>query len=229
LISKRTIGRLSLYRRLLEGLASQDIKRLYSHQLAAMAGSTAAQVRRDLMMIGFTGSPAHGYDVPQLIGRIGSYLDAPDGQGVALVGVGNLGRAIIAYVAGRRPKIAVTVAFDRDPEKAGRVIHGCRCHSMAEMAEIVRSRKIRVAVITVPAVDAQSVADRLIAAGVRGFLNFAPVPLVVPGDVTVEQIDITTSLELVAHFAWRASENLAVGSDPHVELPDVEDERLSER
>jgi redox-sensing transcriptional repressor len=200
-VSDKTIGRLSLYRRLLNGLVSDGIANVFSHQLAAMAGGTAAQVRRDMMAVGYSGSPKRGYDVRELIGSIATFLDAPQGQGVALVGIGNLGRAILTYFSGRRPNLSMVAAFDSDPYKVNRVIHGCRCYPMSELAAIVGRLEIRTAIIAVPATEAQSVAERLIRAGIRGILNFAPVRLHVLGGVYVEDIDMTTSLEKVAYFA----------------------------
>ncbi len=199
--SEKTIGRLSLYRRLLNEMQAEGATGVYSHELAAKAGVTAAQVRRDMMAVGYSGSPTKGYNVAGLGEAIGTFLDAPEPEGVALVGVGNLGRAILAFFAGRRPKLAVVAAFDNDPEKVGRVIQGCRCYSIDEMAERIAEHGIRAAIVTVPAGAAQSVADLLVRAGVQGLLNFAPVPLRVPPTVYVEDIDMTMSLEKVAYFA----------------------------
>ena len=200
-VSAKTVGRLSLYRRLLARLQSEGTKNVYSHELATIAGCTAAQLRRDIMAIGYSGNPIHGYDVEQLIESIGRFLDARETIGVALVGVGNLGRAILHYFAGRRPKLAIVAAFDSDPQKAGRVIHDCRCYDVAEMPRIIGEKGIALAIITVPGDQAQRVADILIMAGVRGILNFAPAPLRTPKWVYVEDLDMTTSLEKVAYFA----------------------------
>ena len=192
---------MSLYRRLLNELSAAGRQSIYSHQLAALAGGTAAQVRRDMMSIGYTGSPTRGYDVQELIESIGLFLDSPKGQGAALVGIGNLGRAIMSYFAGRRPKLSIVAAFDVDPAKVNRVILGCRCYPLEQLGEIIASLNISVGVITVPASTAQDIADRMVWAGVRGILNFAPVPLRVPPETYVEDIDMTMSLEKVAYFA----------------------------
>ncbi len=198
---EKTVERLSLYRRLLHDMESASIPSVYSHELAAKAGVTPAQLRRDLMPIGHMGSPTKGYAVRPLADAIGAFLDPPEPEGVALVGVGNLGRAILAFFAGRRPKLTITVAFDSDPDKAGRIIHGCRCHSTDEIPQRIPELGIRVAILTIPAPAAQPVADALCRAGVCGLLNFAPVPLRVGPGVYVEDIDMTTSLEKVAFFA----------------------------
>jgi redox-sensing transcriptional repressor len=199
--SAKTIGRLSLYRRVLLNLQDQGTRNVYSHQLARLSGGTAAQVRRDVMVIGYSGSPTKGYDVADLLVSIDQFLDAPDGARVALVGVGNLGRALLAFFAARSRSLEIVAAFDSDAYKAGRVIHGCRCYSMDELDEVVSGRSIRVGVIAVPADAAQTVSDRLIRAGVGGLLNFAPVALHTPGSIYVEDIDLTMSLEKVAFFA----------------------------
>jgi redox-sensing transcriptional repressor len=134
---------------------------------------------------------------------IGNYLDAPQGQSVALVGVGNLGKAILSYFSGRRPRLSIEAAFDTDPAKANRVVHGCRCYPLDEMERVIRSRGIELGMLTVPADQAQGVAEKLVRAGVRGILNFAPIRLSLPEEVHVEDIDMTMSLEKVAFFARR--------------------------
>ncbi len=201
--SHKTIGRLSLYRRLLYGLLQTGARYVHSHQLASLAEVTAAQVRRDLMAVGCCGTPRRGYDVQDLIESIGVLLDAPETQGVALVGIGNLGRAILAYFPGRRPKLEIVAAFDVDPAKVNRKIHGCRCHPVEKLEKIVREKALRIAILTVPASEAQKIADMLVHVGVRGIVNFAPMPLHVPPCVYVENVDMTMSLEKVAYFARR--------------------------
>ena len=126
-IPVNTIGRLSLYRRLLLEQLAAGARQVYSHQLASLAVSTAAQVRRDLMTIGFTGSPRKGYAIQELVEAIDAVLARSVETAVALVGVGNLGRAILAYYANRQP-VRFAAAFDRAPEKTGRILHGCRCY-----------------------------------------------------------------------------------------------------
>jgi redox-sensing transcriptional repressor len=200
-ISDRVIGRLGLYRRLLAGLREEGAAYVFSHDLAARASVTAAQVRRDMMVLGYTGNPAKGYEVASLGESISQFLDAPDGQNAALVGIGNLGRALLAFFARRRTKLQIVAAFDRDPEKTNRVMHGYRCYSVEDMALVIGESHIDVGIITVPAGDAQPVAEAMVEAGVRGLLNFAPVKLRMPPGVYVEDIDMTVSLERVAFMA----------------------------
>ncbi len=200
-ISNRVIGRLGLYRRLLADEQADGAAFVYSHELARRANVTAAQVRRDMMVIGYTGNPAKGYQVDKLADSIGRFLDAPQGQNVALVGIGNLGRALLAYFAQRRTKLRIVAAFDRDESKVNRVLHGHRCHPMEELAKIAQAERIDVGIITVPASAAQETAELMIEAGIKGLLNFAPVKLRVPPGVYVEDIDMSVSLERVAFMA----------------------------
>jgi redox-sensing transcriptional repressor len=201
LLSDILVGRLSLYRRLLAEVAAAGTTHIFSHQLANMAGCTPAQVRRDVMQIGYSGSPARGYDVRELAESIGDLLDADAPAGMALVGVGNLGRAILCHFVGRTPKFSIEAAFDTDPAKTDRVICGCRCHPVSRLEEILRARDIQVALVAVPKEAAQETADALCAAGVRGLVNFAPVRLYVPEGVYVENVDVTMALERVAYFS----------------------------
>ena len=204
-ISDKTIGRLSLYRRLLVRLREEGQEEVRSRQLAALASGTPAQVRRDLMVAsGCQGRPSHGYDVKQLLKCIGQVLDNPEGENVALVGIGNLGRALLAYLSERRPRLTMKAAFDCDSAKVGCTVHGCRCYHESVMKRILKAHDIRVAIVAVPARVAQDVAEQLVAAGVRGLLNFAPVRLKVPPEVFVENIDISMSLEKTAFFAREA-------------------------
>lgn len=199
--SSRTIERLCIYRRLLNSAKEDGKQNLYSHQLAALAGVSAAQVRRDIMAVGYNGSPNHGYDIDHLIRSLAVFLDEPDIQSVALVGVGNLGRALLTYFTDRRPKLAIRAAFDLDPNKCDRVINGCRCFHMDNMETVLKEDKIKLGIITVPADAAQNAADQLIGNGVHGILNFAPARLRVAANVSVEYMDMTVALEKLAYFA----------------------------
>jgi redox-sensing transcriptional repressor len=199
-IPVNTLGRLSLYRRLLLEQLTAGTLQIYSHQLATLAVSTPAQVRRDLMTIGFAGSPRKGYVIRDLVATISGVLARSVETAVALVGVGNLGRAILAYYANRQP-VRFAAAFDRAPEKTGRILHGCRCYPVDQMPDIIAREQIRVGVIAVPAPEAQAVADQLVLAGVKGILNFAPVRLRVPAGMYVEYVDLMMALDKVAYYA----------------------------
>ena len=198
---QNVIGRMSLYRRLLTHHLPAGVHHIFSHELASLARVSSAQVRRDLMTINCTGSPSKGYRVDQLIACLSEELDHPAGQSVALVGIGNLGRALITYFHGRRERLAIMAAFDREPEKVNRIFHGCHCFPLEELEHVLERDDIRIAIIAVPAMEAQGIADRLVLAGVKGLVNYAPVPLRVPEDVYLEEQDMTTALERAAYFA----------------------------
>jgi redox-sensing transcriptional repressor len=201
-IPTNTVARLSLYRRLLLDAAASGARQVYSHQLAALAVSTSAQVRRDLMTIGFSGSPRKGYAIQDLVAAINVVLAKSMETSVALVGVGNLGRAILAYYATRQPWVRFTAAFDLEPDRVNRVIHGVRVYPVDTLEEVLAREGIRAAVIAVPAAAAQGVADRLVLAGVKSFLNFAPVRLHVPTGTFVDNMDMSTALDRVAYYAY---------------------------
>jgi redox-sensing transcriptional repressor len=192
---------MSLYRRLLDDLHGARATHVYSHQLARLAGVTAAQVRRDFMAIGYSGSPNRGYEVDQCLESIGSFLDGPGRQDVVLVGVGRLGRSVISHFAGRRPMLRIVAAFDTDRSLEGTSVDGCRCYAAEAMEQVVSDLGARIAVITVPPAHAQAVASTLVAAGVRSIVSFAAVPLRLPEDVYVDYVDIATVLESAAYFA----------------------------
>lgn len=199
-IPARTIERIVLYKRILSDLQSKGVRMLFSHQLADLAHNTSPQVRRDLMEIGYSGSPRKGYNVSELIAAIASILDGPQDRVIGLVGIGNLGRAILSYFTYKHPGLAVAAAFDTDERRINRVVSGCRCYHLDQFEAQVREKQINLGIITVPAAAAQSVADRMTGAGIRGILNFAPVPLKVPDGVFVDRIDIASALEKLAYF-----------------------------
>lgn len=153
------------------------------------------------MAVAGTGSPSKGYNVTDLFESIDAFFGNQEPVNVALVGLGNIGRAILAYFHGRRPNLAIVAAFDIDPQRVDRVLHGCRCYPMEALEQKVREKNIRVGIIAVPVSAAQETAQALVQSGILGIVNFAPIPLRVPPGVYLEQVDITTSLEKAAYFA----------------------------
>ena len=141
---------MSRYRRLLSSLRADGVRNIYSHQLARHAVVSAAQVRRDLMVIGYSGSPNRGYDVDACIESISTFLDGTARQEVVLVGVGNLGRAVLAHLEDKSSSVAIIAAFDSDPELTDTVVHGVRCLPATHMEDLVRDLDVQIAVITVP-------------------------------------------------------------------------------
>ena len=200
-VSRKTVGRLSLYRRLLDNLGASGTSNIYSHQLAHLAGVSATQVRRDFMVIGYSGSPNRGYQVDTCLASIESLLDGTMHQDVALVGLGRLGQSLLTHFSGKRPPLRIAAGFDTDPALIGTSIEGCPVHSVADMERVVAKKGIRIAILAVPPEMGQSVAETLVRAGVRSFVDFTGIPLRVPDEVFVDHMDITSALESAAFFA----------------------------
>ncbi|OGV49927.1 MAG: hypothetical protein A2017_10570 [Lentisphaerae bacterium GWF2_44_16] len=200
-ISMKTLERIVLYKRILGDLAAKGQKTLYSHQLAELAHNSPAQVRRDLMITGYSGTPRRGYTTEDLIKKISVTLNETAEQKIALVGIGNLGRAILAYFNYQQPSFSIAAAFDSDETRVDRVIAGCRCYHLREFESKVKELGVTLGIVTVPASSAQTVADMMVSAGIKAILNFAPVPLKVPSNVFADRIDITMALEKIAYLA----------------------------
>ncbi|HNW44276.1 MAG TPA: redox-sensing transcriptional repressor Rex, partial [Elusimicrobiales bacterium] len=147
------------------------------------------------------GTPQRGYPVKEFMAELYSHLESSALTRMVLVGVGNLGKAILSYFLKRRPNLCIVAAFDQDPEKTDRVYSGCQVHHIGQLEKFVAKEKVTVGIITVPASAAQAAADALTRAGVKGIMNFAPVQLKLPPGVFLENLDITLSIEKVAYFA----------------------------
>lgn len=206
-ISGKTVGRLSQYCRILMNLSARGETHVHSQTLAELAGTSAAQVRRDLMALDSVGTPVNGYNTEQLLQQLNSFFRGAREQRIALAGVGNLGRALLAYLREQQPDSPVLAAFDNDPGKVHKEIQGCTCYPASSLEEMARQLHITVGIIAVPADAAQSIAESFVNGGVRGLLNFAPTPLRVPSTVYIEYIDITMLLDKVAYFGASAEEN----------------------
>jgi redox-sensing transcriptional repressor len=200
MLPERTVERLSEYRRSLLQCLEEGKTHIYSHELADLHHNTAVQVRRDIMFIGYSSMQRKGYDVRELINVIGGILDSEQGLNVAVIGVGNLGRAVTTYFVGKRSRLNIIATFDVDHTKIDRVISGVKCYALNRIREVVESHRISVAIVTVPADSATEVTEQLVEAGIKGILNFTTVPLHVPEDVYLDEFDMITSLEKVAYF-----------------------------
>lgn len=199
-LPERTIGRLSEYRRTLLNCLADGKTHIYSHELANLHNITAVQVRRDIMLIGYSTTLKKGYDVKALIDVIGDIIDTELGLNAAVIGIGNLGRAITTYFNGKRTKLKIAATFDTDPAKTNRVISGVKCYAMSDLDKIVREQDISIGILTVPPENAASVAESLIMAGIKGILNYTSTPLNVSPNVYLEEYDMITSIEKVAYF-----------------------------
>ncbi len=196
----KTVERLSEYRRTLLECLNDKKNFIYSHDLAALLHITAVQVRRDLMLIGYSSVLRKGYDVRELIETISRIIDSDESLNVAIVGIGNLGRAFAGYFKGKRSKLNLVASFDNDPLKINKVISGVKCYPYEEMEKIIKELNIRIAILTVPADFAREIAEETVRFGIKGILNYTTVPLNVPSEVYLEEYDMITSIEKVAYF-----------------------------
>lgn len=192
------VRRLSLYLRQLEDFRAADRPTVSSRQLGEALGLSDAQVRKDLAYFGQFGRPGIGYRVDELIPRFRTILGTDKTTNVLLVGVGNLGRALIAYRGFSKRGFEVVAVFDKDVAKVGQTVVGqppLTIQPLSELSKSVRKHSIRVGILAVPAPAAQSVADEMIAAGIRGILNFAPVTIQVGPGVSIAAVDLAVHLE----------------------------------
>jgi len=199
-IPRKAIYRLSLYLRCLHRLKANAIRTVSSDALAAAAGVKPTQLRKDLTYFGQFGTRGLGYDVEQLAKMITDLLGTNSLQPVILVGVGNLGLALLSYRGFEREGFEIIAAFDVDPErKREKPITQPVC-DMDKLPALVRERGVRMAILSVPAVVAQEVTNQIVEAGITGILNFAPIVLQVPEEVMVNNVNLAIELENLSYF-----------------------------
>lgn len=194
-ISESTVRRLSFYLRLLQEAADAGAETLSSEELARRAGTTSAQVRKDLSSFGSFGKRGLGYSVADLLHQLRDILGLDRSWRVALVGAGKIGSALFSYRDFQRRGFQILAVFDADPRKVGESWGTLRVRGDAELERALREKGIEIVIVAVPGEAAQSVVDRVIAAGVHGILNFAPVRLRVPPEVALRNVDMTVELE----------------------------------
>lgn len=200
LLPEKTVERLSQYRRSLQRVLNEGKTHIYSHEIAKLLHITPVQVRRDIMLIGHSGTLRKGYDINNLIQLIGKIIDCSNNQKVCVVGIGKLGQALSNYLSSSNTKLEITAVFDSNPEKIGKTFSGVVCYSIDRLTEILQRDKITIAILTVPPSEAQSIKDMLLKSGILGIINYTPVSLNVEG-AFLEEYDVITSLEKVAYFA----------------------------
>ncbi|MCB2200430.1 redox-sensing transcriptional repressor Rex [bacterium] len=197
-ISDATVRRLSKYYRSLKYAYDRGMRTISSQELADMNTLTAAQVRKDLSFFGAFGRRGLGYYVADLQRNIARILGINKTWNVALVGAGNIGRALIDYDQFRQQGFLMKVVLDNDPDKIGKVYHGIEVRDFANVEEEVKKGKIKIAIVAVPAQFAQGVVDRLVECKVRAFLNFAPITVQVPDGVFVRNENMAIELEALS-------------------------------
>jgi redox-sensing transcriptional repressor len=193
------VARLSRYLRELQHLVAEGTQTTSSSQLGVRLGFTDAQVRKDLAHFGQFGHPGIGYRCDELISEIRKILGTDRKWSVALMGVGNLGRALLGYRGFESQGFCIAAAFDADPAKAGTRVEGIMVYGVERLQEVVANLRIELGMIAAPAPQAQAAADLLVAAGVSGILNFAPVTLSLPVGVSTVTVDLARELEQVTY------------------------------
>jgi redox-sensing transcriptional repressor len=202
-IPEATVGRLPLYLQALAGLAAEGTSVASSEELAAAAGVTSAKVRKDLSHLGSYGTRGVGYDVAYLIHQIRRELGLTQDWSIAIVGIGNLGHALANYRGFGARGFRVAALVDVDPEKIGERVGDLEVVHIDALPGLVRKHRIAIGIIATPATAVQEVGDRLVAAGIRSILNFAPAPLAAPPGVSVRSVDLAVELQILAYYEQR--------------------------
>jgi redox-sensing transcriptional repressor len=204
-VPEMTIRRLSIYSRCLAQLDEDGVKTISSQELAERFHLNSAQVRKDLAYFGEFGIRGIGYYVANLRAELQRLLGLDREWRVVLIGFGNLGSALFHYRGFARQGFRIAAIVDDDPAKAGKTVNGLSIQPLGELPRVVKQTGVQIGVVAVPADAAQTVADRLVAAGIRAILNFAPIRLKVPKDVRLQNVDLSIELEnLSFHLAQGA-------------------------
>jgi redox-sensing transcriptional repressor len=197
-LSRASVHRFSLYLRHLERLQNEGAQKVSSSQLGTALGINDAQVRKDLAYLGNLGQPGIGYPIGDLIAALRCRLGIDRPWPAVLVGVGNLARALLHYRGFQRQGFNFVALFDADAKKVGQQLDGLQIYPPERMAEVIAQTGAELGVLAVPASAAQGVADSLVAAGIRGILNFAPTVLRLPPNVSLVSVDLAVQLEQLA-------------------------------
>lgn len=213
-IPEKTVTRLSIYLRCLEELEAEGLASVSSRQLAERFGLNSAQVRKDLAYFGQFGVRGLGYYIAELKHNLERILGLKQDWEVALVGAGNLGSALIAYKGFQARGFKIGLAFDADPAKVGQSVGDVQIVETAKLVPTLRRKKVKIAVLCVPAAAAQSVADLLVEAGVTAILNFAPTQLTVPDEVKVQNVDLSVLLKTLSYHTVRTARPVPQRTDP---------------
>lgn len=204
-IPEATVARLPRYLQALVDAAERGEATISSDDLAQAAGLNSAIVRKDVSFLGTAGTRGVGYAVPDLATEISAILGITVDRPVVIVGIGNLGRALASYGGFPRRGFETVALVDADPAVVGTEVGEHVVESTDQLEAIVRERKVQLAVLATPAKHTQAAADQLVGCGVRGLLNFAPVRLEVPDDVTVRTVDLSTELQLLSFYQQLSS------------------------
>ena len=214
-IPEATVARLPVYLRSLVEVAADQTTTISSERLADLAGVNAAKVRKDLSYLGSYGTRGVGYDVEYLLFQMSRALGLTQDWPVVIVGIGNLGQALANYGGFTQRGFPIAALVDADASKVGEVIHGIAIRHLDDLPDIAREQQIAIGIIATPAAAAQAVADRLLAAGIRSVLNFAPTVISVPDEALLRKVDLATELQILSFYQQRRQ--VSEDSDPPVE------------
>lgn len=199
-IPKATARRLPLYYRYLILLNEEGKEKVSSTELSEAVQVDSASIRRDFSYFGALGKRGYGYDVKSLLGFLKKILNQDTLTNVALIGVGNLGHALLNYNFKRSNNIRISCAFDINSDLTGKIVSGVPVYDMKDMIEQIREQQITIAILTVPQINAQKTANEIVEAGVRGIMNFTPVRLSAPAGVRIQNVDLATELQTLVYF-----------------------------
>src|SRR3954470_13819826 len=194
-IADSTVRRLSAYLRFLEDFETRGLSTISSDELAKRGGTTSAQVRKDLSFFGSFGKRGLGYSVPELAGRLREILGLGKEWRVVIVGAGKIGAALAQYRGFRQRGFTILAAYDNNPEKVGKKLEGIPVRDIEHLERDIQREHPDIVVLTVPGDEAQKVVDRVVKAGVKAILNFAPTQLQAPADVAVKTVNMAMELE----------------------------------
>jgi redox-sensing transcriptional repressor len=215
-IPEATVARLPVYLRSLVEVVEAKTVTISSERLAEMAGVNAAKVRKDLSYLGSYGTRGVGYDVEYLLFQINRVLGLTQDWPVVIIGVGNLGHALANYRGFSARGFRIVGLFDADRSKVGEIVAGLAVRHLDDLPEVAAEDGVAIGIIATPAPAAQDVADRLVAAGVRSILNFAPAVISVPPNVSLRKVDLSIELQILAFYQQRGGrdvEGLALLAD----------------
>ena len=202
-IPEATVGRLPVYLRALVEMAEQGASTVSSGDLAEAAGVNSAKVRKDLSYLGSYGTRGVGYDVAYLIHQVRRELGLTQHWPVLIAGAGNLGRALANYKGFAERGFRIVAIVDAAPEKVGERVGPFTVEDVERLSEIVGREEVAIGVICTPAAAAQDVADRMVAAGIRSILNFAPAIIAAPAHVSLRKVDLSIELQILAYYEQR--------------------------
>ncbi|MGH3665070.1 MAG: redox-sensing transcriptional repressor Rex [Egibacteraceae bacterium] len=225
-IPEASVARLPVYLRALVDISEQGTHTVSSEALAAAAGVNSAKIRKDLSYLGSYGTRGVGYDVEYLIHQISRELGLTQDWATCIVGIGSLGQALAKYSGFARRGFRIAALLDSDDRKVGQQVAGMVVSHLEEAERIVKEEEVSIAILAVPGPAAQQVADRLVAAGISSILNFAPVVLQVPPEVSLRKVDLSLELQILSFYEQRrvAEESVREGTvrrrlnriDPHL-------------